>query len=473
MASSRQSRTILILILLAAVFLRVAVAIYLSDVVDAPPLLTDQRSYHALGARLVSGHGFSFDVYWYPFTPPDTPTAHWSFLYSFFVAAVYGVFGVHPLAVRLVQAVLGGILLPWMMYRFTFRLFEGPVRLSGPNGVARSGNLSSARSHRDTVALLAAGFGAVYAYFILYAATLMTETFFIIVLLWSLERALAVRSQLSAGSALGAGLILTFGLSLGIAALLRQSILPWLVVLFAWLLWAGWRSGQSRRALMVILVATVSLAILILPFTLRNYRVYGTFLLLNSNAGYAMYSAQHPMQGTNFQEFSAVSVPDDLAGLNEARLDRELMRRGIGFVLAEPGRYLLLSLSRVGDYFEFWPAKGTTLLHNLGRVGSFALFLPFMVYGIWLSLRAAGPGRTRAGWVEFSTSPLALVFLFMTFYSLLHILTWAMPRYRLPVDAVALSFAAVAVYNLGERALDVGRPLVTRSQRKADFSRPE
>ena len=299
--------------------------------------------------------------------------------------------------------------------------------------------------------MLAAGFGAVYAYFILYAATLMTETFFIITLLWSLERSLAMRSRLSRGQRLDPGLSITFGLSLGIATLLRQSVLPWLALLFVWLFWVGWRFSQPRRAVIGLLVATIPIVLLILPFTLRNYHVYGSFLLLNSNAGYAMYSAQHPMQGTSFQEFTAAPVPDDLAGINEARLDRELMRRGIGFVLAEPGRYLLLSLSRVGDYFEFWPAKGTTLLHNLGRVGSFALFLPFMVYGIWLSLRAAGPGRTVAGWVEFSTSPLALVLLFVTFYSLLHILTWAMPRYRLPVDAVALSFAALAVTSLIKR----------------------
>ena len=56
------------------------------------------------------------------------------------------------------------------------------------------------------MALLAAGFGAVYAYFILYAATLMTETFFIVVLLWSLERALAMRSRLSQGQSWPQGL---------------------------------------------------------------------------------------------------------------------------------------------------------------------------------------------------------------------------------------------------------------------------
>ena len=80
MSEGKMQLAVLIGILLLAVLLRVGVALYLGDLVDAPPLLTDQRSYHALGARLASGHGFSFDRAWYPFTPAETPTAHWSFL---------------------------------------------------------------------------------------------------------------------------------------------------------------------------------------------------------------------------------------------------------------------------------------------------------------------------------------------------------------------------------------------------------
>ncbi|MFC2023947.1 hypothetical protein ACFLT5_04350, partial [Chloroflexota bacterium] len=197
------------------------------------------------------------------------------------------------------------------------------------------------------------------------------------------------------------------------------------------------------------LVATaLVVACFVLPFTIRNYLAYGQFLLLNSNAGFAMYSAQHPMHGTSFREFEAAPVPPELAGLSEAQLDRELMSRGVGFVLAEPGRYVLLSLSRVRDYFEFWPAPDTTLLHNIGRTGSFGLFLPFMLAGIVLALRRADLHRTRASWARFSTTPLALALLFVMSYSLLHVLTWAMPRYRLPVDAVLLAFAALAFVEL-------------------------
>ena len=416
-----------------SILLRLGVALYLGDIVDAPPLLTDQRSYHALGARLIGGHGFSFGTPWYPFTPPDTPTAHWSFLYSLYVALLYAAFGVHPLAARLVGAVLSGLLLPWLVYRLARRLFPG----------------------QTPVALLAAGCGALYAYFVLYGATLMTESFYIAALLWTLERsmALAERPTLAGGAVLGLGL--------GLATLLRQSILPWIPVLFLWLLWAGWRGGRLRRMGAGLLAAATVLALSILPFTLRNHRAYGRFLLLNSNTGYAMYSAQHPLHGTSFQEFTPAPVPEELRGLNEAQLDRRLLRRGIGFVLAEPGRYLLLSLSRVGDYFEFWPTPGTTLLHNLGRTGSFGLFLPFMVGGLWLALRAAGLDRSRASWLRFSSTPLALALLFMALYSLLHVLTWAMPRYRLPVDAVALPFAALALLALARR---VSRRPVPRCQ---------
>ena len=242
----RQTSKILLAILLFSVILRIAVALYLGNIVDAPPLLTDQRSYHALGARLIAGHGYSFDIGWYPFTLPDTPTAHWSFLYSLFVAAVYEVAGVQPLAARLVQAVLGGVLLPWMAFRFARRLFNSPADEAAPTGSIAAQNQQADPSRTEVLGLLTAALAAIYPYFVLYAATLMTETFYITALLWSLERALAVRERLTQGQQVGVGLAVTLGLSLGIAVLLRQSILPWVVVLFVWLLWIGWRMGQSR-----------------------------------------------------------------------------------------------------------------------------------------------------------------------------------------------------------------------------------
>ncbi len=46
----------------------------------------------------------------------------------------------------------------------------------------------------------------------------------------------------------------------------------------------------------------------IIPLTIRNYNVYNSSLPLNSNAGYAFYSANHPEHGTNFMVYSEYLV---------------------------------------------------------------------------------------------------------------------------------------------------------------------
>ena len=430
-------------IILLSILLRAGVALYLGDTV---PFGKDERSYSVLAERLATGHGYSFPAPWYPFAEADAPTSHWSFLYTAFVAAVYAVAGPHPLAARLVQAVAVGVLMPWLTWRLARRLTieEGRRRPS---------------RRRKIVPLIAAGLSAVYAYFVLYGAMVQTEAFFICALLWSLERGLAVASfdeappgrlapsSRSAQDALWTGV--SFGVSLGVATLLRQSILPWVAVMFLYLAIRrlkieDWKIGRSWRGLAPLVVAGVVMVGCIVPFTVRNYLVYDNFLLLNSNAGYAMYAAQHPMHGTSFREYEAAPLPEELAGqgLNEAEWDDALMERGIGFVLAEPGRCLMLSLSRVRDYFEFWPTADSSTLFNVGRVASIGVMLPFMGYGLYLAL-------FRNGRQTFNLQPAIFLAVFMAFYSLLHIFTWAMSRYRLPVDAVALVFAALAIAEIG------------------------
>jgi len=308
-----------------------------------------------------------------------------------------------------------------------------------------------------------------------------------VVLLWSLAGGLRRGAHLREAGRVPRSLALQLGLSLGVAALLRQSVLPWVPVLFLYLLWQAWRGKQLKGAMRTLAMAGLILAACILPWTYRNYRVYGQFLLLNSNTGYAMYSAQHPMHGTNFREFDPAPLPEGLAG-NEAQIDQELMRAGIQFVLDDPGRYLSLSLSRVRAFFEFWPTPDTTLLHNVGRTGSFGLFLPFILYGLYLSFRRqpstiaspnepSGPTDRGRRTLDFGlwtldfglrTSDFGLLYLFIAFYTLLHVLTWAMVRYRLPVDAVSLPFAALALFDLYERGrrwwaarIEVGEHQVT------------
>jgi len=96
-------KQLLVLILLAAILVRLPVALYMGDQVDVLPGIHDQVSYDALARSLMDGRGYSFTKNWYPFTPANTPTAHWSFIYPLFLAGIYAVTGYHPLVARLLQ----------------------------------------------------------------------------------------------------------------------------------------------------------------------------------------------------------------------------------------------------------------------------------------------------------------------------------------------------------------------------------
>ena len=89
---------ILSLILALSMLLRIAVAFAMGDTVVELPGIFDQISYHNLALRVLGGHGFSFGELWWPITPANAPTAHWSFPYTLYLVAVYKLFGPHPLA---------------------------------------------------------------------------------------------------------------------------------------------------------------------------------------------------------------------------------------------------------------------------------------------------------------------------------------------------------------------------------------
>lgn len=414
---------LLLALLAGALALRLAAALYLGDVVTPLPGIYDQVSYHELALRVLSGHGFSFGQDWWPATPANTPTAHWSFLYTLYLSAVYALVGVHPLAARLLQAALVGVLLPWLTYRLTRRLWP----------------------EQPAVAWLAALWSGYYGYFIYYAAALMTEGFYLVASLWVLDTSLKVARNGFGRSRDWAAL----GLAIGTAALLRQVFLLFVPFLLLWLGWqVGWKqravSGRpaARATLIGLAISLLVAAGLVAPVTWRNYRVFDRFVLLNTNAGFAFYWANHPVHGTQFnpllegpgQSYQEL-IPAELAGLNEAALADALLARGLGFVRADPLRFIRLSVSRIPTQFMFWVSADSPALSNIVRVASFGLALPFMLSGVaaWL------PDIRRA---RAPLAPGLLVLLFMVVYTAVHLLSWAGIRYRLPTDAAALPFAA-------------------------------
>ncbi len=423
----RKEKTILTIILAVSVILRIGAAVYVGNEVEELPGTADQISYHTLALRILDGHGLTFGEPWWPATAPGEQTAHWSYLYTGFLTLVYSLFGPAPLAARLIQAALTGLLHPWLAYLLGRKIF-GPV-----------------------AGLLAAGLTAVYAYFIYYGATLMTEPFYICAILGSLYLALRLAEQgrPDAGQPVrsGWGTAVALGLTLGAAVLLRQLYLLIIPFPFLWILVVG------RRRLAPLVLSGLVVVAMILPFTAFNFARFDRFVLLNTNAGFAFFWGNHPVYGTRFQPILPTDtyhelIPPELLTLDEAALDQALLQRGLQFILEDPGRYALLSLSRIPAYFMFWPSAESSGISNWARILSYGLLWPFMLYGVIVALLRRKRSEARQFLRQGLASPVTLLLLFALAYTAIHILTWTLIRYRLPVDAVMLLFAGLAFADL-------------------------
>jgi 4-amino-4-deoxy-L-arabinose transferase-like glycosyltransferase len=309
------------------------------------------------------------------------------------------------LAARLFQAAVGGMLICLLIY------------------------LIGCRVRDEVTGLVGAGLAAIYGYFIYYSVALMTETFFIVAVLLSLHLSLEIKEQPTLRRWIGLGLIL------GLATLLRQTILIFVPFLLLWLIW---ELKKTNVRWWYFAVPVIVMILLIAPWTIRNYAVFHQFLPLNSNAGYALYASNHPHLGTRWSnENIVVPVPEELSGQNEAQLDHALTQMGIQFILADPERYLRLTLDKTLEYFKFWPSSESGRLSNLVRVLSFGLYLPFMLLGIYLSF--------------FDWRSFVPLYLFILIHTGIHLLSWPAPRYRLSVDAVSMVFAALALLELARQ----------------------
>lgn len=432
----KRVRILLLIFVSISIFLRLAVVIYFGNVIEDTPGAADQISYHNLALRVLEGKGFSFATAWWPATQMDAPTAHWSFLYTFFLTAVYWIFGEQPIAARAIQAILVGALQPLSAYLLATRLFG------------------------SVAGITAAGLTTFYTYFIYYSSTLMTEPIYITTILLSLYLAILlvdslnelapVRSRLSLITIPKAGwkiytLAAALGVSLAATVLLRQLFILFVPVLLVWMWWAS-----NRRNLSVLLISSAIIVAAIIPFSVYNYSRFGRLVLLNTNAGFAFFWGNHPIHGTKFipifpSYMYYLMIPENLRHLDEAALDQALLKEGLNFVRNDPVRYILLSLSRIPVFFTFWPTSDSSLISNLSRLTSIGLLLPFMLYGLALSF-----SRTRRTSNSFISAPVVLLYLFIAFYTLIHVLSWSLIRYRLPVDAVLLVFAGLGVMEIAQ-----------------------
>ena len=232
-------------------------------------LVLDERTYLLWAEALLDGKGYLGSYQSWVRHPgsaflDDLPQYRGAFqapLYPSFMALVMAVAGRSVLAVKFAQVLLG----------------TGTILLVYSIGRSWLGH---------TRGLMAAMICAVYPNLIAFSHYLFTETLFVfllasLVLLLTRERFYSSKAVALLG-----------GIVLGLAVLTRGSVVYFLPLLVFWLLATNRR--RLRQAVISTTLMLFACALTIAPWTIRNHRVHGGFVLIDTNGPFNLWRGNTP-----------------------------------------------------------------------------------------------------------------------------------------------------------------------------------
>ncbi|HRX84051.1 MAG TPA: tetratricopeptide repeat protein [Phycisphaerae bacterium] len=437
--TTRQGWIALIVILTAALVVR---ALYLGEASGWPDYLKpgSDAGFHNYWARgLVTGD-------WTP--PAGMPDPHLTAVpyirapgYPYFLAAVYELFGITPLPIRLVQIVLGvgSCALAFVIGR---RWFGSVVGLMWSGGMMLYWGFTYFDMELQAVGPL---------------VFLLLLAFFLLGKWWD---------RRACGWAALAGIVL------GGCALLRPNVLPLVPLVAAWMILTRRDAAHRRRRWFGAAGLVAGAGLAVLPATIRNARVSGEFVLISANGGINLFIGNNPeangeisgwVDGTSFHtmyDFPAVvRAAEARVGhpLGYAGASRYYARQALHYAWSHPSRTLTLlgrkALLLLGPV-EITNNKELNCTRSYSPVLSalpltFSRVLPFALVGMVLIV---GRARRRRMLTDPDRSGLALAMLALVFVAglLLPLLPFfAAGRFRQPVVPFLLFFGAIALQAAG------------------------
>lgn len=203
----------------------------------------------------------------------------------------------------------------------------------------------------------------------------------------------------------------------GVAVLTRQSSVGWVALLFI-LVWCYDR--ERGRGTVRLVRHTLTVALLMLPWGLRNYWTLGEYAWLGTNGGATLYDGQGPQaRGDSDQRFMQ-ELPE-IQGLGEAEKDRVLRRLAIEQMRRDPARVLSLAWIKLA---RTWSLTPNVANYRLGATGlASAVFMMAL-----LALGVLGVWRLWA-----SPRLLTLLILPIAYFTAVHCVYVGSLRYRVPV----------------------------------------
>jgi 4-amino-4-deoxy-L-arabinose transferase-like glycosyltransferase len=435
---ARKRSWALIVVIFVALALRL-VALWAAR--DATPVL-DEQLYLMRAEALLDGRGYlgSYQSWVRHHEThriaelPQYPGAYQPPMYAGFIAFVLAITGRSVLAVKLVQVLLSTATVG-IVYAIGRSWFD----------------------HRR--ALVAAWICALYPNLIAFSHYLWSETLFIFLLLgvvWLLTR----RTLPGWGACVAAGLLL------GIAALTRAVILYFTPVLLVWMVVVH-RRAWATAAVRAISVAAVMAAV-IAPWTWRNYRVHGGFVLIDTSGAFNVWRGNTPFafslrrQGAHY-DWPFESIPVNPVMESNAQTlcftamsalgtphptDLEIVAYAKASTIACIRAYPRVFLERVVlKMIDLW--NPTSFLVRHFKFGAYGPVAPIWATVLsWAAIVSYVLVMVAAvvGWLRWWRDPRAwLVVLFVGYTCAVHAVAFGLTRFRLPLMPLFILLAANGV----------------------------
>jgi len=246
-----------------------------------------------------------------------------------------------------------------------------------------------------------------------------------------------------------------YGFLWGFTLLTNATLMALLPLLLAWLAYSARKQNRKRLGNLALSVAIVLLCCA--PWTIRNYKVFHTFVPLRSGLGLQLWLGNND----NTQDiFRAERHPiyDDAERaqyiqMGEVAYMHEKQTTAVHYMLSHPAREMHLVTRRI---ISFWSGGTPTPLKDFLNVDStwFRFVLLFNLLAASGALLGVITLIRRRSPFWFPAAIFPLVFPWAYYLSLV------LPRYRLPIDPVIVLLTAIALESLfgGKNVVGLNNP---------------
>jgi len=222
-------------------------------------------------------------------------------------------------------------------------------------------------------------------------------------------------------------------------------LLPFFALAMTWSKWGTEAHHEPLRArIIAVAIFCMAAAVIVAPWTLRNYVVFGEVVPVSANGGVNLLAGNCEYAGANTGGQAVNPYRAATRGMSEIERDRYFKEQAYRWIADNPGAAASLYVLKFANYFNF-KNEVVAASENPGRLGTLALFvtqyamMALVLVRLWMA-------RSR----KLDNFEKAIIFIYLL-NGLISAIFYTRLRYRLPFDGILMVVAAVAAADLLSR----------------------